>query len=161
MTRRRWIGITLVAAVICAVITLALFYNDIAIAYHHRAMMRAWAKILEVGANSSDQSQWIESYDRHRYALVQYGYLARREFPLIVKPPETRRVWRQVTAEFPDNIHATMQTTQWGWTVNKIIVYDQPDRMPAWEAAIHRYDVPEFPTSAGANYPDENRANGR
>ncbi|HDY65469.1 MAG TPA: hypothetical protein ENH84_04460 [Phycisphaerae bacterium] len=161
MTHRRWIGITLVAGVICAMITLALFHNDIAIAYHHRAMMRAWAKIRKVGPNNSDQSQWIESYERHRDALVQYGYLARREFPLVVKPPETRRVWKQVTAEFPDYIHVAMQTTQWGGTVNKIIVYDQPDRMPAWEAVIHRYDVPEFPTSAGTNTPDEDRANGR
>ncbi len=160
MTRRRWIGITLVAVVICAVIALAVFYNDIAIGYHHPAMMRAWAKIREVGP-SGNQMPWIESYERHRDTLVQCGYLARREFPLVVKPPETIRVWKQVTAEFPDNIHATMQTTQWGWTENKIIVYDQPDRMPAWEAAIHRYDVPEFPTSAEANAPDENRANGR
>ena len=151
MTRRQWTGITLVGVVISAVIILALFHNDIAIAYHHRTMMRAWAKILEVGPNGNDQSQWIESYEHHRDALVQYGYLVRREFPLVVKPPETSRIWKQVTAKFPDHIHVAMETTQWAWPENKIIVWDRPERIPIWEATIRKYDVPELPTSPEGN----------
>lgn len=87
------------------------FYSDIAIAYHRRMMMRSWAKIAEVGPGGN-QMPWIESYESHRDALVECGYLVHREFPLVVKPPETGRVWKKVMADFPDNIHASMKTTQ-------------------------------------------------
>jgi len=83
-------------------------------------------------------------------APATLAYLARGEFPPVVKPPETSRVWKQVTAEFPDNIHAIMNTTQWGWTENMTVVWDRPDRMPAWEACIRKYDVTEARISTPA-----------
>ena len=148
----KWVAIALVAVAICTVITLAAFRDDIAVAYHRRIMMRACAKIGEVGPNGN-QMPWIESYEHHRDALVRCGYLARREFPLSVRPPGTSRVWKRVTAEFPDNIHAIMGTTEWGWTENKIIVWDRPDRIPAWETSIRKHDVSEATTGTSATSP--------
>ena len=152
MTRRRWVGTALVVIAICGAILLLAFRRDIAIAYHRHAMGRARAKIYEVGP-SGDQMPWIESYERHRDRLVRLGYLARKEFPLSVRPPETNRLWRQLSAEFPDNSHAVMKTTEWGGTENTIIVWDRPHRMAEWDAAIRRLDVPEKTTSATAGVP--------
>lgn len=129
MTRRR---VVIGMAALILVVAYLIFYKDVAIAYHRRAMMRDYAKYLEVRPNGV---QWIYSYEYHRERLVDYGYLARREFALVVKPPENYRVWKQLMKEFPDSIHTTMTETI-------IIVIDRPDRIPAWEAAIRKYDVP-------------------
>ena len=159
MTRRKWVLGFFVGIVACAVFTLLVFYNDVAIGYHRSMMMRSWAKIHEVGPGGN-QMPWADSYEHHRDALVQYGYLARREFPLVVKPPETNRVWKKLKAEFPELtaespgcLDVEMHTTQWGSTENKITVWDRPERIPAWEAAIRKYDVPEAPTSTEASAP--------
>jgi hypothetical protein len=153
MSLGKWRSRGKVAVVVCAVIILAAFRRDIASAYHHHAMVRAWDKVIEIGPDNSEQSKWIESYERHKDTLVDLGYFVRREFLLVVKPPETSRVWKQVTAEFPDNFHTTMSTTQWGGSENKITVWDRPDRMAAWEACIRKYDVPEANVTGPATAP--------
>ncbi len=149
MNVRRWATAALVLTVVCIGSVLVAFRKDIAIAYHRRAMVRARAKIREVGPNGN-QMPWIESFEHHRDALVRSGYLARREFPLSVRPPETNRLWRQLYAQLPAPVWAQMETTQWGGSENKIIVWDRPYRMPEWEAAIRRLDVPDEATSSKA-----------
>lgn len=154
VNRRRLLVLAFVTIVICAVAALVAFHTEIAIGYHYRAMMRAEAKIREIGPNGN-QTPWIDRFEYHRGKLVQCGYFVRREFPLAVKPPETRRVWKHLVAEFPDHVPlcGEMQSTEWGRPENKIIIWDRPDRIPVWEAAIRKYDVPELPATEPASVP--------
>ena len=152
MSRRRWVAVTLVVIIICAVVALVVFHKEIAIHEHYRAMIRAEAKIREIGPDGN-QMPWIKRFEYHRDKLVQCGYFVRREFPLVVKPPETRRVWKHLKAEFPDHVCGEMYSTEWGWPENKIIIWDRPDRIPVWEAAIRKYDVPETPGTEPASVP--------
>lgn len=148
MTKRRVTLAVFAGALVLALLSTLVFHKGIAIAYHRHAMLYSWEKIRQVGPQGN-QDPWIASHEHHRDALVESGYLAHREFLLTCKPPQTSVVWRSLWKDFPEMIAESpgclcvqMQTTQYGHAENKIMVWDRPERMPAWEAAIRKYDVP-------------------
>ncbi len=145
MSRSR-IVLTLVTVTIG--MTLALlwigFGEDITIAYHRHYMKSAWSKVMEYGPHDSKQSKALESYDHHKAALVNLGFLERVEFPLqyiSVPSLESRRLWEELKAVFPHS-RSVMQGYE-EETEDMIIVYDCPENIGGWEAIIRAYDQPD------------------
>jgi len=132
---------------------LVLWVNRVTIAvrYHLAAMDSSWRRIAEVGANDPKQSMYIDRYDAHRDALVRYGYFERREFVLThisVPSTQSKRLWQELQAMFPDHPHVTMQGYEPA-TTDMVTVWDRPASMSRWKDVIQAHDK----SSAGVALP--------
>lgn len=137
---RKVVAVAAIAGVLCLVALLVAFQADIRIAYHRERMVSASNKAAEVGASSPKQGNFIEAYDRHKAGLVKLGYFERREFPLqhvSVPSLQSRRLWEELLATFPDHIHIEMP-----WYRDTVVVWDRPQNLAAWEAIIKAHDRP-------------------
>ena len=133
--------VTLVATVVVVVV---IFHKDARIVYHRGRMAACWAEIVRRNPPDSRQSDLIEAYERHRDRLVDLGFFVRREFPLTyisVPSLESRRLWEELAATFPDHTTATMQGYEAG-TRDMIIVWDRPKNLSAWAEIIHAHNQP-------------------
>ena len=136
---RKVVAVAAIAGVLCLVALLVAFQADIGIAYHRQRMVSAWHKAIEVGAGPK-QGDFLEAYDRHKASLVTLGYLERREFPLqhvSVPSLQSRHLWEELRATFPDHIHIEMP-----WYGHTVVVWDRPQNLAAWEAIINAHDRP-------------------
>ena len=143
-TRRTYLIGACVLVLACLGAGMIAVRKDVAIAYHRRAMARARSEIDKLGPSFGKKDEhWAKSFVGHRDALVRYGYLIRREFPLPkVRSQQSGRVFRQLVAECPDIGDVVVETTPFDVKKPVAIVWDRPCRMSIWEAAIRRLDVP-------------------
>lgn len=150
MGRRRTIlTVGAVTIGLCLVALLVAIRADIAVAYHRHCMMSAWTKVSEHGFRSPKQSDFIEAFEYHRDVLVALGFFERREYPLqhiSVPSLESRRLWEELEATFPDHGYAQMHGYE-PETQDMLIVWDRPQNLAAWEAIIDAHDQPAAETT--------------
>jgi len=133
---------------LCGIILLLVYRTDIMIAYHRCAKMRAWKKATGGGPGGSIDEVYLQAHERHRAALVKYGFLERRVFALkhiSVPSVASRRLWQELSRAFPEDIDARMQGYE-PETKDAITVWDRPSNLAAWAAIINAHDQP--PTNA-------------
>ena len=128
---------------------------SLAVRYHLWLMASAWKTIGDVGPADSTQSTYIEWYETHRDALVDYGYFERREFVLSkisVPSLESKRLWQELESTFADHPHVTMQGYE-PETPDTITVWDRPDRIKEWASIIQAHEMLPNPHSTRAMMP--------
>ncbi|MBN1816354.1 MAG: hypothetical protein JW828_03280 [Sedimentisphaerales bacterium] len=141
-----------IPTLILVVITLAItvFRKPLAIYCHKQGLNRAQQKITEIGPIGKqetllgirDQSYWIDQHDHHRDALVRLGYFEKRIWNLhyiTVPSLQSRRLWEELSAVFPDHSTAIMQGYEEG-TADTVIVWDRPENLFKWDQTISAHD---------------------
>jgi len=130
-------------AAICLIVLAALAVRPIKIFYHDSAMRRAWAGTFQHGGTNS---QDLVTFERHRDALVNLGYLARQTFPLDqIKPrsPEHRALYDALNDNAAKAIgYFSMQGFE-SSTPLVVIVWATPAHMPEWEGIIQSHQPPK------------------
>ncbi len=134
------------AVVILVGLVVSVFFSSrfVGVKYHKHMLDRAWKKVIEVGAESSRQSDWIDAHERHRDRLLELGYFEYREFPLDNMEAGSEKVkamWKELCLTFTGCTTATMQEGE--DTAGIVFVYDVPENMVEWERIIGKYNREE------------------
>ena len=116
-------------------------------------MNSAYQKVIDVGHTDSRQSEYIQSQEYHRDALVLLDYYQYREFTLSFPSAstlESRRLWEEIGAVFDDN--QNIQMTGYGGTPCKILVWETPETITKLQQLINSHD--STPTNI-LNFPED------
>jgi hypothetical protein len=118
------------------------FRKDALIFYHKWGQDAALKNIRKYGAPAPDKKyyQYNEKYRKHRDALIEIGYLAKKTFDvqyISANSPEMRKIMTEFSAKHP-HVYYSVGAPLGTKTVEIIC----PTKvMPAWEQLIKKYDV--------------------
>lgn len=168
MLRRRSIQLTLLAALLLAVLTVV-FQKEIRIAYHKSGLYSAaryWQlgnasmnvtppprpNLFEMIALSFGRGQYpreTERMEQHTEALVKLGYFVEEKFPLnnrLYVSGTNMFMFYQLTVERFDFGKPTALTNGWwslsGTQSNQIVVTTTKALMPKWRKLVADFDQP-------------------
>jgi hypothetical protein len=132
--------------------------HHLAIAYHKRMMLSAMEAALRVGPNDNRQSDYIESFEFHRDALVSLGYFERLEFPLWHMKPHTdkwRALYEALQGSFTSVADGYFEMDRGEPRPPMVTVWARPGQRARYEAMISKFDVPPKGQVSGMSTPQK------
>jgi hypothetical protein len=140
-----------------AVVSLALYWKPLAVAYYQREVKASWIGLMTSGPNGSNDrtieerqesdeahQDYMAQFERGRNALVWLGHFEKREFPLVnIAYPSKQfsELWKEVSNKCGDSTRFA-DGKGYDSPSPSVVVWAPPSEMPDWEAMIKRLDIP-------------------